>query len=65
MNIFVTGACGFIGSHLIERLTKLNHNVKAFTYYNAQNSYGWLDNIDPKILKNIEIISGDIRDYEF
>ena len=49
MNIFVTGACGFIGSHLIERLTKLNHNVKAFTYYNAQNSYGWLDNIDPKI----------------
>ena len=65
MNILVTGACGFIGSHLVEKLVKLNYNVKAFTNYNSQNSYGWIENIDSKILKNIEVISGDIRDYEF
>jgi len=65
MNILVTGACGFIGSHLVEKLVKLNYNVKAFTNYNSQNSYGWIENIDSKILKNIEVIPGDIRDYEF
>ena len=65
MNILVTGACGFIGSHLVEKLVKQNHNVRAFTFYNAKNSYGWLDNTDKKILKNLNLISGDIRDYDF
>jgi|TARA_B110000971_G_C19927312_1_gene462219 NAD dependent epimerase/dehydratase len=65
MNILVTGACGFIGSHLVEKLVKQNHKVKAFVFYNSKNSGGWLENIDKKILKNIEIVSGDIRDYEF
>jgi dTDP-glucose 4,6-dehydratase len=65
MKILVTGACGFIGSHLVEKLVKLNHNVKAFTFYNARGSNGWIDSIDTKILKNIEIVSGDIRDYNF
>ena len=65
MKILVTGACGFIGSHLVEKLVKLNHNVKAFTFYNARGSNGWIDSIDIKILKNIEIVSGDIRDYNF
>ena len=65
MNILVTGACGFIGSHLVEKLVKQNHNVRAFTFYNAKNSYGWLDDTDKKILKNLNLISGDIRDYDF
>jgi len=64
MNIFVTGACGFIGSHLVEKLVKANHNVKAFTFYNSRNSDGWLDNIDKIILKDLDIISGDVRDYD-
>ena len=65
MNILITGACGFIGSHLVEKLIKQNHNVKALTFYNSRNSYGWLDNVDKKILKEINIISGDIRDHDF
>jgi NAD dependent epimerase/dehydratase len=63
--ILVTGADGFIGSHLVEKLVSLNFKVKAFVFYNSMNSYGWLNNIDQKILNNIEIISGDIRDYNF
>ena len=65
MNILVTGACGFIGSHLVEKLVKQNHNVKAFTFYNSRNSHGWLDNVDKKILNELHLVSGDIRDYEF
>lgn len=65
MKILVTGACGFIGSHLVEKLVELNHHVKAFTFYNSRGSHGWLDNIDKKFLKNVELISGDIRDYAF
>ena len=51
MNILVTGACGFIGSHLVEKLVREKHNVRAFTFYNSRNSHGWLDNVDKKILK--------------
>ena len=65
MNILVTGACGFIGSHLVEKLVKENHNVRAFTFYNSRNLHGWLDNVDKKILKDLDLISGDIRDYDF
>ena len=65
MNILVTGACGFIGSHLVEKLVKQNHNVRAFTFYNSRNSYGWLDNIDKRILRDVHLISGDVRDYDF
>ena len=63
--IFVTGAEGFIGSHLVERLIKLGHKVKALTFYNFRGSNGWLDSIDKKLLKELNIISGDIRDYSF
>ena len=63
--IFVTGADGFIGSHLVERLIKLGHDVKAFTFYNFRGSKGHLDNLDEKLLKNLNIVSGDIRDYNF
>ena len=64
MNILITGACGFIGSHLVEKLVKENHNVRAFTFYNSRNSHGWLDDTDSKILKDLDLISGDIRDYD-
>ena len=65
MNILVTGACGFIGSHTVERLVKKGYNVKAFTFYNSRGSNGWIDNLDKKIIKEINIISGDIRDQDF
>ena len=65
MNILVTGACGFIGSHLVEKLVKKGFNVTAFTFYNARGSNGWLDNIDKRVKKNIKIISGDVRDHDF
>jgi NAD dependent epimerase/dehydratase len=60
--ILVTGADGFIGSHLVEQLLKNGYPVKAFVYYNSFNSYGWLDTIDKNVLKEIEIFSGDVRD---
>lgn len=60
--ILITGADGFIGSHLVEALVKKKYKVKAFIYYNAFNSFGWIDQIDKEIKKKIEIISGDIRD---
>ena len=65
MKILVTGADGFIGSHLVERLVKLGHKVKAFTFYNFRGSKGWLDTLDIKLLKNLDLVSGDIRDYNF
>jgi len=60
--ILVTGADGFIGSHLVEHLIKNGYPVKAFVYYNSFNSYGWLDGMDKKVLKEIEFFSGDVRD---
>ena len=60
MNILITGACGFIGSHLVEKLVKENHNVRAFTFYNSRNSHGWLDDIDSEILKDLNLISGEV-----
>lgn len=61
----VTGADGFIGSHLVERLIADGHKVRAFTYYNSFNSWGWLDTIDSETLKSAEIVQGDIRDSFF
>lgn len=61
-NILVTGADGFIGSHLVEHLVALNHKVRAFTFYNSFNSWGWLDELSKEVLEEIEIFSGDIRD---
>jgi len=60
--IFVTGADGFIGSHLVEKLIDENHNVTAMCYYNSFNNYGWLDTIDKKKIKNAKIVLGDVRD---
>jgi len=60
--ILITGADGFIGSHLTEELIRRGHDVRAFVLYNSFNSWGWLDYSDPEIKKNLEIFSGDIRD---
>lgn len=58
----VTGADGFIGSHLTELLIDEGYEVKAFCYYNSFNSWGWLDSFPKEKLDNIEIFTGDIRD---
>ncbi|GDX47046.1 NAD-dependent dehydratase [Bacteroidota bacterium] len=60
--ILVTGADGFIGSHLVESLVHLGYNVKAFTLYNSFNKWGWLDSLDKSVLSEIDVFSGDIRD---
>lgn len=60
--ILVTGACGFIGSHLTEALVTYGYQVKAFVQYNSFNSWGWLDFSKKSIRNEIEIFSGDIRD---
>lgn len=60
--ILVTGADGFIGSHLTEELVKLGYEVKGFVYYNSFNTWGWLDTLPPDIMKHVEVFQGDIRD---
>jgi NAD dependent epimerase/dehydratase len=60
--VLVTGADGFIGSHLVEQLITEGAIVKAFVYYNSFNSWGWLDTFKTEQLANIEIFAGDIRD---
>lgn len=61
-NVLVTGADGFIGSHLVEALLEEGHKVKAFAYYNSFNSWGWLDSLPKEVLSEIEVFTGDIRD---
>ena len=60
--VLVTGADGFIGSHLVEHLMRKGYEVKAFTYYNSFNTWGWLDTFPQETLREIEIFQGDIRD---
>jgi len=60
--VLVTGAGGFIGSHLVEELVRLGHEVRAFVRYNARNDWGWLQTLP--CIKDIEVYSGDIRDYD-
>lgn len=60
--VLVTGADGFIGSHLVERLLKEGKTVRAFVYYNSFNHWGWLDSLSKEKLREIEIFIGDIRD---
>ena len=60
--ILVTGADGFIGSHLVEALVEQGHEVRAFVLYNSFGSWGWLDTVDASIRESIEVFAGDVRD---
>lgn len=60
--VLVTGADGFIGSHLVETLVRQGHKVRAFVLYNSFNSWGWLDHCAPDIKGQFEVVSGDVRD---
>ena len=60
--ILITGADGFIGSHLTEELVRQGHDVKAFVLYNSFNSWGWLDQVPQGMKKQIDVYTGDIRD---
>lgn len=60
--VLITGSEGFIGSHLVERFLKEDCEIKAFVYYNAFNSRGWLDSLPKESIEKLEVFLGDIRD---
>ena len=60
--VLITGADGFIGSHLTEALVRSGENVRAFVYYNSFDSHGWLDSVPLEIQSEIDFFTGDIRD---
>jgi NAD dependent epimerase/dehydratase len=60
--VLVTGADGFIGSHLVEALIAQGCDVRAFVYYNSFSSWGWLDTLPQELIRNLDVFSGDIRD---
>jgi NAD dependent epimerase/dehydratase len=60
--VLVTGADGFIGSHLTEELVRQGHEVRAFVLYNSFNSWGWLDHCSPDVKGRFDVFAGDIRD---
>ena len=61
--VLVTGADGFIGSHLVEELVAHGYEVTALTLYNAFQHNGWLDSLSPKVLASVDLFRGDVRDY--
>ena len=65
MKILVTGADGFIGSHLVEELVREGHRVAALSQYNSFNQHGWLDFLPTEVLEQVSVVSGDIRDASF
>ena len=60
--VAVTGAEGFIGSHLVERLVRHGQRVRAMVQYNSFASWGWLDTLPPDVLDQVEVVLGDVRD---
>lgn len=60
--VLITGADGFIGSHLVEELIRQGYDVRAFVYYNSFNSWGWLDSLSGDVKRELDVFSGDIRD---
>lgn len=58
----VTGACGFIGSHLVEELVRRGAHVKALSLYNPRGSLGWIEDLAPEIRAGVEVVCGDVRD---
>ncbi|NLE78184.1 MAG: NAD-dependent epimerase/dehydratase family protein [Rhodococcus sp.] len=61
--VAVTGADGFIGSHLVEALVRRGHRVRAMAQYNSAGSWGWLDTVEPDVLAEVEVVLGDVRDF--
>jgi len=61
--VLVTGAGGFIGSHLTEALLELSGQIRAFVHYNSRNDWGFLEELSPAAKSSIEVISADLRDY--
>jgi NAD dependent epimerase/dehydratase len=62
--VLVTGAAGFIGSHLTESLVKAGASVRAFARYNSRNDYGWLELADPQLIREVEVFRGDLANPE-
>jgi len=62
LKVLVTGADGFIGSHLVEALVARGFDVRAFVFYNSFNSWGWLDHAPPAVREALDVFAGDIRD---
>src|ERR1700733_3347367 len=60
--VLITGAGGFIGSHLVEAAVEHGYNVRAFVRYNSRGSWGWLEN--SAVRSKIEVVAGDIRDFD-
>jgi len=60
--ILVTGADGFIGSHVAEMLVRSGYEVRSFVFYNSFGFRGWLDRVEPEIARSMEFVAGDIRD---
>jgi NDP-hexose 4,6-dehydratase len=63
-SVAVTGADGFIGSHLVETFVASGYRVRALVQYNSFGSWGWLENVDPEVMENVEVIAGDVRDRD-
>jgi NAD dependent epimerase/dehydratase len=63
--VFVTGAGGFIGSHLVEALARAGSEVRALVHYNARGSVGWLEELDPGLRGAVDVVAGDVRDGAF
>ncbi|MFD5627151.1 GDP-mannose 4,6-dehydratase, partial [Streptomyces sp. NPDC127072] len=60
--VAVTGAEGFIGSHLVEALVARGHRVRAMAQYNSFSSYGWLETLPRDVMDSVEVVLGDVRD---
>ncbi|WP_461206460.1 NAD-dependent 4,6-dehydratase LegB [Clostridium sp. DL1XJH146] len=62
--VLITGSEGFIGSHLTEKLVSLGAEVTALVQYNSFNNWGWIDTLDKKIVDNLNVVTGDVREYD-
>jgi dTDP-glucose 4,6-dehydratase len=62
VKVLVTGAGGFIGSHLVDRLVREGYGVRAFVHYNCRNFHGWIEDLEPRIRREVDVFAGDLRD---